>query len=487
MRVTLLIFVLGAFFIFGSPVQAQTKWSLKRAVEYAIANNISVKQANINSQQAALNYFQTRYAYYPTASFNNNWNMSFGRRENPTTGIFENTKALASTFSFSSAFNIFNFYSQRNNVQASKFTQAATEAIEERSKNDIAIRVANGYLLALQAQEQVRVSELQINLTREQLDQTRKRIDAGSLPELNAAEIEAQLATDSSALITAQSNTQLQLLQLKAVLQLDAAAPFEVEIPEVDRIPLQNIGDLQPEVVYQLALVHLPQQRINDLNIKAAEKSRDAARGAMYPAIGGFVGLSTNFFAPLQSSVPGSTPSGEQVTGLFARNGSTTFPVFSPTFSGKTVKKPFFDIWRGFGDQLNQQFGQSAGISFRVPLLNGYQARGNWERSKLTLRANQLQKEVDNQALKQEIYTAYTNAVAALQKNAASQKAVQTAQRSYDLSKKRYDVNLLTSFELLTNQNNLFRSQIDLLLARYDYIFKMKLLEFYKGQGMSLE
>ncbi|MEO6915304.1 MAG: TolC family protein [Chitinophagaceae bacterium] len=487
MRYTFPIFLLIIFSMFYCSAQAQTKWSLRRAVEYAIANNISVKQANISSQQAALNYFQTRYGIYPTASFSNNWNMSFGRRENPTTGIFENTKALASTFSFTSAFNIFNFYSQRNNIQASKYQQAATEAVEERAKNDIAIRVANGYLLALQAQEQVRVSELQINLTREQLDQTRKRIDAGALPELNAAEIEAQLASDSSALITAQSNTQLQLLQLKAVLQLDAAAPFEVETPEVDRVPLENIGDLQPEVVYQLALTNLPQQRINDLNIKAAEKSRDAARGAMYPSFGGFVGLSTNFFAPLQTSLPGSSPSGEQVTGLYARNGTSTFPVFSPTFTGKTVSKPFFDIWKGFGDQLNQQFGQSAGISLRVPLLNGYQARGAWERSKLTLRGNELQKEVDNQALKQEIYTAYTNAVAALQKNAASRKAVQTAQRSYVLSKKRYDENLLTSFELLTNQNNLFRAQIDLLLARYDYIFKMKLLEFYKGQGMSLE
>lgn len=481
------IFAVIAFSL-SVPAIAQEVWSLRRAVEYAIANNISVKQANINSQQAALNFFQQRSVILPTASFNNNWNMSFGRRENPTTGIFENTNALASTFSASTAFNIFNFYAQRNNIAASKYQQQAIEAQEERAKNDIAIRVANGYLLAIQAKEQVEIGELQINLTREQLDQTRKRIDAGALPELNAAEIEAQLAQDSSALITAQSNALLQLLQLKAILCLDAAAPFQVETPDANKIPLQNLLDMQPETVYQLALQNLPQQRINDLNIKASEKSRDAARGAMYPALGGFVGLSTNFFAPLQTSIPGATASGEQETGLFARSGTNVFPVFSPTFTGsKRVGVPFGDIWSGFADQLNQQFGQSVGISIRVPILNGFQARTTWERSKLAVRNNQLQKQLDNQSLKQEIYTAYTNAVAALQKHAASRKAVQTAQRSYDLSKKRYDVNLLTSFELLTNQNNLFRAQIDLLLAQYDYVFKMKLLEFYKGQGLTLE
>lgn len=487
MRYTLLVCFAALFSALFAPVRGQNTWDLKRAVEYAIANNISVKQANINSQQAAINYLQSRTGVLPTASFGNNWNMSFGRRENPTTGIFENTKALTSSFSFSSAFNIFNFYSQRNSVEAVKYQQQAAEATEERAKNDIALRVANGYLLALQSKEQVRVSELQLNLTREQLDLTRKRIDAGALPELSAAEIEAQLATDSSALITAQSNAELQLLQLKAILNLDAGTPFQVETPNVDKIPLQNIVDLQPETVYQLALQNLPQQRINDLNIKAAEKNRDATRGAMYPALGGFIGLSTNFFAPLQSTVPGSLPSGEQETGLYARNGTATLPVFSPTFTGKTVKKPFFDIWDGFGHQLNQQFGQSVGISLRVPLLNGFQARSAWERSKLTLRNSQLQKDLDNQTLKQEIYTAYTNAVAALQKHAASKKAVETAQRSYDLSKKRFDVNLLTAFELLTNQNSLFKAQIDLLLARYDYVFKMKLLEFYKGQGLTLE
>lgn len=472
--------------LLAHPTFSQTAWNLARSVEYAIANNITVKQANISSLQAEENFRLNNAGIYPTASFSNRWSMSFGRRQNPTTGLLENSKALSSTFNLSSAVNIFNFYALRNTVAATKYQLAAVQATEDKAKNDISLRVANAYLLALQAKEQVQLSELQIKLSQEQLNVTRKRVEAGSLPELNAAEIESQLALDSSNLITAISNRELQLLQFKAILNLDAAAPFDIETPDIDKIPLETLGEMQPEVVYNLALVNLPQQRINDFTIKAAEKNQAAARGAMYPSLGGFVGLSSNFFAPLQTSIPGSLPTGEQQTGLFIRNGTTSVPVFSPTFTGKTVNKPFGQIWNGFGKQLNQQFGQFLGIGIDVPLLNGRQAKTQWERAKLNLKNSQFQKELDNQTLKQDIYTAYNNGVAAMQKISASLKSVETAQRSYDLSKKRYDVNLLSSFELITNQNNLFRAQIDLLLARYDYIFKMKLLEFYKGQGLKL-
>ncbi len=481
-----ILFVFTIMILVANSSFSQKVWNLARSVEYAIANNITVKQANISSLQAAENFKLNNAGIYPAASFSNRWSLSFGRRENPTTGIFENTKALNSTFNFSSSINIFNFYALRNTVAAAKFQVAAAEATEDKAKNDIALRVANAYLLALQSKEQVRLSELQIKLSQEQLNVTRKRVEAGSLPELNAAEIESQLALDSSNLITSISNRELQLLQFKAILNLDAATPFDVETPDLEKIPLETLAEMQPEVVYNLALTNLPQQRINDFNIKAAEKSQAAARGAMYPSLAGFVGLSTNFFAPLQTSIPGSLPTGEQETGLFVRNGTTTTPVFSPTFTGKTINKPFGQIWNGFGKQLNQQFGQFVGIGIDVPILNGRQARSQWERAKLSLKNVQFQKELDNQTLKQDIYTAYNNAVAALQKHSASLKSVETAQRSYNLSKKRYDVNLLSSFELITNQNNLFRAQIDLLLARYDYVFKMKLLEFYKGQGMKL-
>lgn len=471
--------ILTSVTLFGQDV-----WNLQRSVEYAIANNISVKQANIAYEQAALDYRSNYASVYPTAVFSNNWGMRFGRSENPTTGILENTTALTTNYSFTSSFTIFNFYALRNSVAAARYQREAAVASEERSKNDIGLRVANAYLLALQAKEQVRVNELQIGLTREQLDVTRKRVEAGSLPELNVAEIEAQLATDSSNLVSAIANKELQLLQLKAVLNLDAGVPFDVETPDLDKIPVEPLGALQPEGVFSLAMANLPQLKIDNLNVLAAQKNYAAARGQMYPRLSGFINLATNFYSALQQSI--GMASGFRETGLVARQGTSDIKVYSPVFTGQTVSKSFGDVWQGFGKQLNQNFGQNIGIGINVPIFNGLQFRTNWDRARLTLRGQQLQLDLDRQSLKQEVYTAYNNAVAALQKQVASRKAVETAQRSYDLSKKRYDVNLLTSFELITNQNNLLRAQIDYLLSRYDYVFKMKVLEFYKGQGLKL-
>lgn len=483
-KITLVWLAVAA--LWSSAASAQDTWNLQRAVTYALSNNITVRQADLAYEQAAIDYRSNNAGLYPNAVFTNSWGVRFGRSENPTTGILENTRALSTTFSFTSSFNIFNFYSLRNAVGAYKYQQQAAQMSEELARNDVSLRVANAYLLTLQSMEQVRVSQLQIALTTEQLNQTRKRVEAGSLPELNVAEIEAQLATDSSNLVTATSNKELQLLQLKAVLNLDAGAPFEVETPDLDKVPLEPLSEMQPEAVYNLALVNLPQIKVDDLNILAAEKNRAATRGAMYPRLGGYVNLASNFYSALQRAIAGVDPASERPTGLYARTPGTTvsIPVFSPVFTGKTVGKPFGQIWSGFGPQLNQNFGQNVGVSLSVPIFNGFQARSNWDRAKLNLRTRQLQRDLDNQTLKQDIYTAYNNAVASLQKQVAGRKAVETAQRSYDLAKKRYDVNLLSSFELITNQNNLVTAQINYLLARYDYVFKMKVLEFYKGQGM---
>jgi outer membrane protein len=476
--------ILSAFFLSGS-LSGQTAWNLQQAVDYAIENNISVKQANIAALQAKLDFQQNSMSIFPSAGFNNNWRLSSGRSDNPTTGILETNKALSTTFGLNTQVNIFNFFSQRNNIQAYKYQLQASRATEEKAKNDIALRVANAYLLTLQAKEQVNLNSLRIKLTTEQLNVTRKRVDAGALPELNAAEIEAQLARDSSTYVTSVANRELQLLQLKSILNLDAGIPFDIQTPPIEAIPLESLADLQPENVFALALTNLPQQRINDLKLMAAEKRRDAARGAMYPSIGAFGGLSTQFFAPLQKPVPG-TLTGEESTGLYAKNGSDRLAVYSPTFSSFTVNRQFGEIWDGFYNQLNRQFGKVVGIGINVPIFNGRQARTNWDRSKLAMRNIELQKELDNQTLKQDIYTAYNNAIAALQQQHASEKAVETALRSYDLAKKRFDVNLLSTFDLITIQNNLFTAQINLLLSRYDYVFKMKVLEFYKGQGLKL-
>ncbi len=459
---------------------AQQTWDLRRAVEYAMANNISVKQADVQAQLAALTHEQSRLSQYPTANIQNSAGYQFGRSIDPATNQFTNAQILFANHSLNVGMDLFNWFSKKNTIASDRLLAEAAMVQVDKARNDVALNIANLWLTILLNNEQVNISQVQVRQTSEQLFNTRKLVEAGSLPELNAAELEAQLANDSSTLITAESNYALSILQLKAVLNLDAAAPFEVEIPKVENIPVESLAELQPELVYSLAVKNLPQQRANDLRLQSALKNVDAAKGFLYPSLSFFGGLDTRYsnaqdrigsdfisvFVPVGSVTVGGTP--YTVT--------TIDPVLVPT--GFT-KNTYFR-------QASNNFSQSAGLALSIPIFNGGQARTNWKRAKLNVREIELQKELESQTIKQDIYQAYTSAVAAMQKFNASKKSVETAEKAYEFAKRRYDIGLLNTIDLITNQNNVFRARINMVSAQYDFIFRMKLLEFYKGQGLRL-
>jgi outer membrane protein len=343
----------------------------------------------------------------------------------------------------------------------------------------VALNVAVGYLQALLAKEQVNITMIQVQQTASQFEVTRKRVAAGALPELHAAELEAQLARDSSTLISAQAQVQQLLLQLKAILNLDAAVPFDIATPPVQMIPVEPLAELQPDAVYAAALKNLPQQKVNELRLQSNQVAVKAARGSMYPTLSAYGGLGSNFVniqIPQQFEVVPNKP-----TGATVQVGGTTYSVLAPglnvTDMGVTP----------LGKQVRNNFSQNIGLALNVPIFNGGALRTNWERSKLNVLNSELAIESANQTLKQDIYKAYTDAMASMQKFNANRKSVEAAQKAFDFSQKRYNLNLVSTYDLLNSQNNLLRARTEMLYAQFDYVFKMKLLEFYKGQGLKLQ
>ena len=463
--------------------QAQDKWDLRRCVEYAVKNNISVKQADVQARIAELQLKQQKYNKIPTASFSTGLGMQFGRSIDPTTNLFTNTQLLYQNLQLQGGITIFSFGQVRNAIEAAKYNMEAKAVDVDRSKNDISINVATYYLQVLAAREQININEVQIGQTKSQLDDTRKRVDAGALPELNLAELEAQLATDSLNLITSRSTFELNVLQLKAVLNLDAAAPFEVDTPPVETIPLESLMDMQPESVYQIALGYQPQQKVNALTIKSQEAYLKSYKAFLYPTLSVGYSLGSQFSNSLKQSnvIPLNTYS---PTGFITQSGEQ---VLSPNTSVQYSQKKFTDWWAGYGNQLNNNFQQAVGLTLSVPIFGGTNSRRiTYETGKLNLRDLKLQKENIDMSLKQSIYTAYTNAVGAMDKYNVSAKNVESAQKAYDYARKRYDVGLLSTIDLLANQNKLLTAKLQQLSNRYDYVFRMKLLEFYKGLGLKL-
>jgi outer membrane protein len=465
---------------FGAMASAQDQWDLRRIVEYALVNNISIKQADVQARLATLDYEQSRLALYPSANIQNNAGYQFGRSIDPSTNQFTSEKFFFASHALNVGGDLFNWFSKRNLMEANRFQSQAMDQSVDKARNDVALNVANLYLQILLNNEQVNISRVQVALTSERVENTRKLVEAEELPELNLLELEAQLAADSATLITAQSNFDLSILQLKAILNMDAASPFVVAIPQVDQIPVESLADLQPEKVYALALSNLPQQKMNDFNLLAAKKNVEAARGAMFPTLGFFGGVDTRYSDQQNIFVTGFTssfvPIGTVTVGGTPYTVTTLQPQQVPT--GFT-KNTYFR-------QFENNFGQSLGLSLSIPIFNGGIARTNWKKAQLNVRTVELQKELDAQTIKQDIYQAYTSAVAALQTYNASKKSVAAAERAYEFSNKRYDIGLMNSLDLITNQNNLFRARINMASAQYDFIFRMKLLEFYKGQGLRL-
>jgi outer membrane protein len=457
-------------------ISAQDKWDLKRCVEYAVDNNISVKQADVQARLAELTFKQYQLSQIPTLGFGGNIGYSSGQSQDPATFALITAGLWSNQYFIQSNVNFFNFNSLKNNISASKYSYQASDAATDKLKNDISLNVANAYLQALLAVQTENAAQLQLRLSQSQLGITQKQVNAGTLPELNAAEIESQVAQDSSSYVTAKSNSEQALLTLKAYMSLDAAVPFDIATPPVEQIPIENIGDLQPEAVYGLALQNQPLQKEDALYIKSGEKYVAANKAAMLPTFSLFGQFYTTYtnqtFRPITNTPTILTDTIGTVVGS---NQKVIYNQLVYPFE----KTPYFT-------QLNQNFRQSIGLSVNVPILSGGTLRINYQRAKLNLKNYQLQQQADNLTLKQNIYQAYTLAIAALQKFESQKKTLAATQKSFDFAQKRYNVGLLNTIDLLTNQNNYFKAKVDLLSDQFDYVFKMKVLEFYKGMGIKL-
>ncbi|MFY8127150.1 MAG: TolC family protein [Chitinophagaceae bacterium] len=459
----------------------QNLWDLRKCVEYAQKNNVSVKQADIQVRLAKLETERARLAQHPTLNATSALGTQFGRSVDPTTNQFTTTQLLFNSINVNGGIQVFNWGALKMNREIASFNAQAAQTDVERITNDIALNVATFYLQVLATKQQIILSNAQIEQTQNQLKFTKIRVAAGALPELNIAEFEAQLARDSVALINSKANYDQAIIQLKAAINLPMTEPFDVTTPPVDQIPIEPLAELDPAGLYKLALTTQPLQKANELRIKSANKSILAARTLLYPTISAFGGLGTNF-AGVQQEYIGIK--GFRNTLNFVTVSGVDYVVKVPDL--QFANRSFWEMWKGYGTQLSDNFRQNFGIQISVPIANNGNARLGIQRAELNFKNTQLTAQQSNIALEQAIYQAHTVAIASMKRFNASKRSVELAEISYNFANKRYENGVGTTLDVLTNQNNLNRAKTELLNAQFDYVFRMKLLEFYKGQGLKL-
>jgi outer membrane protein len=448
-------FVLAICLLFANvvTVKAQDTWSLQRSVDYALANNIDIKQQDVQKRLAALTFRQSQLSQIPTVNLGVDGNYNSGRSIDPTNNAYVTQGYFSTSTGLSAGATIFNWFSQQNLIASNKYQAQAQDRLLEKARNDVAFNIASAFLQILLNNEQVHISELQVKLTTSQLENTKKLVIAGSVPESNQADLESKLASDSVTLVTAQNQVVLSVLQMKALLNLGFEVPYVPEIPEkIADIPLPRLDEVDPEMVYSAALNTNPLIKADELLIRSMERSYASYKGQLYPKLTTSANLNTFYVSSAQYVPVGQT-------------------------EPKTIS---------LSDQVNNNFKQVVGLSLSIPILNGWQARTNVQKARLNITGQQLTRDKDNQKLRQDIYTAHANAVAAIQKFSAASKGVVASQRAYDFATKRFDLGLMNTIDYITTQSNLFKAQVDKVSAQYDYIFKMKLLEFYRDQKITL-
>jgi outer membrane protein len=443
-----------------------------------LEHNISVRQQDIQAQLAGITYKQSKLSQIPNLNFNTNVGVNTGRNIDPTTNLYSTNTTLYNSFGLQTNVEVFNFFSKRNTIAANKFEAEAAMAGVDKLRDDISLNVAGAYLQVLLNRQQYGISRIQLEQTGAQLETTRKLVRAGSVPELNAIQLEAQLAADSANVVSAKGAETQALLLLKALLNLDAGTPFDITTPPVELIPLEPITELQPEAVYQLALKNLPQQRVNELRLRGAEKNAAAAKGNLYPSVTAGANIQTNY-SSFKNNLDITYDTVYNNIGIVK---GTTDTVIAPA----RVARNIHAFSNPYGNQFSNNLGNGIGVTISVPIFNGWSARANVERAKLNVKGFQLQQQQDNLNLKQDIYKAYTDAVTSLETFNAATKAVEASEKALDFATKRYNIGLLNTLDLITTQTNVFRARVQRSLAQFDYVFKMKVLEFYKGQGLKL-
>lgn len=488
MRYIFSFIFLGLTLSLTAQTPAPTQWDLRTCVEYAIKHNISVQQADIQARLAKLQADQAKYNQLPTMSGSSGLGMRLGRSIDPVTNAFTTTQFLYNNFGVNGGVQLYNNNRLSNTAAASNYSWLASIADLKTASNDISVNVATFYLQVLSTIEQSEIAKIQIAQTTEQLAATKKRVEVGLLPEINLLELETQLANDSSNYITAISNVEQSKLSLKALLNLDAAEAFDVYVQPVDQIKLQAFSDLQPDYVFSVAEQNLPNIKAANLRLKAAEKNQLVAKAGFYPTLSFGYSLSSNFSNSFKyiSGVESAGFSNISPSSPFVTVGAAKYYVQSPLYNTVTANRNFSNVWKGWGKQLDNNFGQNFGFQLSIPIFNANQSKTAYQQSKLNYQSASLQQENTQRKLKQDIYAAYTNAVVAFNKLNANQKAVTSADKAYSFATKRYELGLLGTIELLNNQNNFLKAKVNYKAAQYEYVFRIKLLEFYKGEALSL-
>jgi outer membrane protein len=470
------IFKLLFFSVFfnATSLSAQNVWTLQKCLDYAMKNNISIQQNILAVATSNEKITQSYAAFLPNLNGNIGHSYDYGRYVNPFTNTFANTRAVSENFSLSSNMTLFNGFQMQNTLKQSKLDYVSSEWDLKKIANDISLNVVSNYLQVLFAMENLAVANQQLDLIKKQQINTKNLFDAGSVAKGSLLEINAQVATDELSVITAQNGLDIAYLNLQQLLDLDSVKDFTIDKPILE-LPSGNITTINSDQIFASAEKTLPEIKSADSKYQSSLVGLSIARGGRSPrlSLSGSIGTG---YSDQRESVNGYTIAPPLMIGVDG-NGIPVYSVtqeFIPTY----VTTPFSDQWK---DNVNKTIG----LNLSLPFFNNWSAKSNIVRAKITVQTAKYTSDLARLTLKKSIEQAYLDATAAYKKYNATVTSVESLQEAFKYAQQKFDVGLLNSYDYLAAKNNLTKAESDLIQAKYDYIFKAKILDFYQGKSLT--
>lgn len=438
MKIIKLVIIAGAFLATTS-LQAQQTWNLQKCIDYALENNIQVKQQKINADYYSNQLKQAKNNRLPSFSGSLSNNFSYGRSQQED-GTYANFNSNSTQWGLNASVPIWRGFQIGNTVQQANFSFQARLQDLQKAKDDLMLNIAAAYLEILMDDELIQVAKDQVGVTKLQVERTQKLVNAGSLAKGSLLEIEAQLANEEVNLVGAENSQQLAYLNLYQMLELPATESFKIEKPYLPVISANN-SMINSMEVFKNAVNLRPEVKSAEFDLKASQKGVSIARGQFSPSL--------------------------SLGGSYSNWYNNKYP-----YDFSTQKKN------------NESYG--FGVSMSIPIFSKLQVRTDVNNAKLDVMSKELDVQNTKNSLRKEIEQAYTNAVAALKKYMASNKAVESMQEAFRYTEEKFNVGMVNSVEYNQAKNNLTKAQSDLAQAKYDYIFRTKILDFYNGNPFQL-
>ena len=470
----LLTFVI--FFNAGS--QSVKLLTLPECIDIALQNNLQIKQGYFNLKSAEISLRQSRMNLLPTFNLGSNLGKNFGRAINPVTNTFINRNSNTLNFQGATSLTLFSGFRLTNTMrQSSREFEAGNQDLA-KAKNDVTLNVVSIYTTVIFNKELLENARFQLESAREQLSRIKKQVEAGSLPRSNELNQEAQVATAEVTLINQENALNLSLLQLKQAMQVPGSEAFDVAVPEIS--PEDLLLDNTPEQIFDIAAQSMPEIRSAMLRVESAELALRAARGGFSPRLTFSAVAQTNYASI--SNTQRTTIDGFQVgTTPVGVVGGTNQPVFGYQPVYKVVAPDY-----GVRDQLGDNLFKALSLQLNVPLFNGLQARSAVQRAAINKELAEIGQQQQRNTLRQSIETAYNDALAASKTYAASLKQVNARNEAYRMTKQRFEIGASNYVEYRISETDLFQARSDLARAKFNFIFRKKLLDFYQGKPITL-